>query len=127
MTSINLKPGAFGQSIRTTHNPIFALFMTKLSAHQIKYRTCSPKEYESVFTFPSHWTHHNGKKGKARAMKIDEYQESKRLDIKMEVSEIRFDGNIAFTWCGALVLEREDMLDPESAEAQAITDIWQEV
>ena len=127
MTSINVKPGAFGQTIRTTHNPIFALFMTKLSAHQIKYRMCSPEEIESVFTFPATWARHNGKKGKAGKVETDAYQESKRLDIKMEVSEIRFDGNIVFTWCGALALEHKDMLDPESAEAQAIIDIWQEV
>ena len=127
MTSINVKPGAFGQSIRTTHNPIFALFMTKLSAHEIKYRMCAPEEYESVFTFPRPWTHGDANRGKHQDSVTEIVQEDKRLDIKMEVTEIRFDGNIVFTWCGALALEREDMLDPESAEAQAIIDLWQEV
>ncbi len=125
--TINVKPGAFGKAMKTTDNPIFTLFMSLLGVNGIKYRKCSQEESDSVFTFPREWRQGNGQRGTAYQTETNISLEDKHLDIKMEVSELRFDGNLVFAWCGALMLEREDMLDPDSAEAQAIIDIWQEV
>ena len=129
MTSINVKPGVFGHGMRSTHNPVFSLFTKLLRDHGIAHRLPTQDEENQVFCMPRELTRSNGLKGKKFAIETHEVLETKHLDIRMEVSEIRFDGNIVFTWCGALVLERPDqgMIDPESAEAQAIIDIWQEV
>ena len=129
MTSINVKPGILGPAIRTNHNPIISVFMELLDAHGVDYRLPTQDEENQVFYVLRELTHSNGLRGKKFEIETDVVLETKRLDIRMEVSEIRFDGNIVFTWCGALVLERPDqgMIDPESAEAQAIIDIWQEV
>ena len=129
MASINIKPGAFGPGMRGTHNPIFSAFRGLLQEHGIAYRLPTQDEENQVFYFPREWSHSNGLRGKKFEIETDVVLETKRLDIRMEVSEIRFDGNIVFTCCVALVLERPDqgMIDPESAEAQAIIDIWQEV